>query len=192
MKVAVRNLILVNALWLVGLGALVVVLVGGPIQRIGVARDDVDRLQGEVLAQETSIARYPASAESLAMLTRLDQTLEDSRRLAASQSTRIAELSAAARGAGVTITALESLEPRPIDQHRVLSCSHRLVATGDYRQLAGFLQGIADGPGLCAIDELELTPQTSTPRTPLRASFHVTWYAPGPAAEAPVDEPEAP
>lgn len=191
MKVALRNMIVVNTLWIAGLLALLIVLVGGPIQRITAARDEVHQLQVGVLSQEAEIARYSASPEAVAQLMVLDQTLEDSQRLASSQSTRIAELSAAARAAGVTIVALESLEPRRIDKSRVLTCTHRLVATGNYVQLSGFLLGIARSPGLSAVDDLELTPLYATPNSPLRAAFHVTWYAPGPAAEVPDAEAEA-
>ena len=184
MKLSTRDLVVVNALWIVGLTGLLFVLVGGSISRISSSQNVVRALESDIDAQQRELALYPDSASSVAELALLAGTLDECRRMADSQAVRIAALSASARKAGVTIVEMESMEPREIDQGQGLSCTHRLVGTGNYQQLAEFLENVSVISELNSINELELAHDERAGSQMLRVSFFVTWFAPGPEAGA--------
>jgi len=185
LKLSTRNLVVVNALWVVSLTALLFLLVGGSISRISASQDVVRALESDIDTQQRELALYPDSTSSVAELALLDDALFECQRMAESQAVRIAALSASARKAGVTIVEMESLEPREIDQGQGISCTHRLVGTGNYRQLAEFLENVSVLSELNSINEVELSHDERANDETLRASFFVTWFAPGPEAGMP-------
>lgn len=187
MKLSTRNLVVVNALWIVSLTAVLFVLVGGSIARINASQKVVRALESDIDAQQRELAVYPDSMSSVEELALLDGTLAECRRMADSQAVRIAALSASARKAGVTIVEMESLEPRVIDQGHGISCTHRLVGTGNYQQLAEFLENVSVISELNSINEVELSHGEKADGESLRASFFVTWFAPGPEAGMPTE-----
>ena len=182
MKTATRNLIVANALWIVGITALLFVMVGGAIAQISTSQDVVHALEIEMDAQQRELDLYPDPSTFIAELAVLDETLAECHRMAASQAVRIAAISASAHKAGVTIVEMESHEPKRIDRDQALSCTHRLVGTGNYQQLAEFLESVAIISELNSIDEVELSREADSSDGTLRASFFVTWFAPGPQA----------
>lgn len=185
-----RRALLRDLAWIVGLALVLGLLIGGSVIRLNGRKVRVASLQREIRTKRESLERHPASADHPESLRKAEAVWIEWQSMTASESGRIAELSALARAAGVTLVSLRSSDQEETDEGAIVCCSHTLKGLGSYRQLARFFDGIYAAPGAAAIEDLEIEPEDEAPSNLLRASLRVTWYAPGPIHES-EDMPEA-
>lgn len=176
MKPALRKDLLGNLAWFAALALALGLLFGGSLWRLESARAHTAALEAEVQMKLASLGQRPLTAEDSARLESTEAALLGWQAMVASESKRVAALSAAAKAADVTLVSLQSLGQTQAKDGSV-ACSHRLRGTGDYRQLARFFDGIHEAPGMASIEELEIEHEADGPHERLQASLLVTWYA---------------
>ena len=179
MNAAVRRSLWINGVWIGGLAALVLTLVCGSTLRLHSARGMVRKLSRSVAQEQDVVSRLPDVNERRALLAHTQETLAQWSDLVGSEARRIAELSGAARAAGVTLVSLESFEPPRRGDGEIVARSHTLVGLGDYRQVAHFLAGVYAARGLAGIEELKLESDPQGVPEMLRTTMTVVWRAPG-------------
>ena len=178
MKGRLRNDLLGNLGWFAGLALVLGLLIGGSLVWLNSGKARGASLSQEIEAKQEALRRHALSAADIASQQNMEALIVEWQGMIANESRRIAELSAAARKAGVSLVSLRSLD-RELTDDGLVSCSHRLKAVANYRQLALFFEGIYAASGMAAIDELEIEHQGDTSSDQLEASLLITWYAPG-------------
>lgn len=178
-----RDLV-VNIAWLTGLVVVVVVLIGGSFVRVSLGKAQLASLQQEFLRKQDALKYHQASDEETVRQRSSKAALIECQRMIESESSRIDQISAAARAAGVNLVLLQSFDKDETADGLIDSCSHKLDGVGSYRQLADFFEGIYAARGMAAIDELKIEQEDDADPNRLLASLQVTWYAPSPGSES--------
>ena len=163
--------------WFAGLALVLGLLIGGSLGWLNSGKARAASLSREIEAKQMALRYHALDAADMASQRNMEAAIAEWQGMIANESRRIAELSAAASKAGVNLVSLRSLEQELTDDGLV-SCSHRLTAVGNYRQLAYFFEGIYAASGMAAIDELEVEHLVGTSADQLEATLKVTWYAP--------------
>lgn len=176
MKASLRRGLLANGLWLAGLATLVCALAGRPVFVLFAAQGEMAALAQEVDSVLADLRRFARSDDARASLPRVQSSLDECRRMIESESNRIAALSTAARDDGVKLLSLSSLARDDRQAQALATCSHRLTATGTYRQIAEFLEGLHQVPGLLGLDELSIEHFEGGEPDQLRAAIKLTWF----------------
>lgn len=186
MKRAIKRQLSVNVGWVLGSVAGILALVGATgarfearSVRIAERLDRIASRRAELLQPDPGQEREQRTAERLAGCV---DVLE-------SESRRVSELSRAARGAGVTIVALE-VRDEEVRADGLRSVAHELSAVGSYDELGRFLSGLHSATGALGVRELSLAREESAAAGRLRAALTVVWYATGPAPAPPGPEGE--
>lgn len=177
MRADLRRRLIADTLWLVTLSTLVLTLILGPLLWLRDHRDRVRSGASQVKLQEQQVEGLQDSFDSRSRLVGLETALDVWRGMIDDESSRIAQLSAAAREAGVKIVSLESTGKKLLPVTGVVSCSHIVRGIGNYRQLARFLDRICAEQEMVAVDQLEIREENDSGPGVLNASFQISWYA---------------
>lgn len=177
-----------NIAWFAGSVLVVGALIGGSVVRVAFGEAQVASLQQEIREKQEALKHQLGSDEERASQQSAKAALLECQGMIESESSRIAEISAAARAAGVTLVSLRSFGKEETEDGLIYSCSYELGGVGSYRQLARFFEGIYAARGMAAIDELEIEQEDVADPNRLLASLRVTWYAPDPAGESENEE----
>ncbi len=176
-----------NLGWFAGLALVLVLLIGGPLVWLSSGKARAASLNQEIELKQEALRRYALAAADRTSQQNMDAAIVEWQEMIANESRRIAELSAAANKAGVSLVSMRSLD-RELTEDGVVSCSHRLNAVASYRQLAQFFEGIYAMSGMAAIDELQVEHQAGTSQDQLEARLLVTWYAPSTSPDSANEE----
>lgn len=173
----VRSGLLGNFGWFAGLALVLGLLIGGSLAWLNSEKARTAALSQEIAAKQDALRRNALLAADMTGQRDKEAAIVEWQEMIADESLRIAELSAAASEAGVSLLSLRSLD-RELTDDGLVSCSHRLNAVANYRQLAHFFERIYAMDGMAAIDELDVEHRAGTQTDQLEASLLVTWYAP--------------
>ena len=191
MRAVRKRLILIDGIWLL----LLMVALGLLVFRSESDQASVAVLERRLNEKCSALGDYVTYGVPPGKLEQAEKLTAEWHAMTASESSRIAELSKAARNAGVTIVSLRNREdPEPQNEDSVRICSHRLRALGSYSQIGGFLDGISRSRGMASVDGLIIEPgEPGEPGAPglLRVSLTVSWRSRDPAVERSTGEESA-
>jgi len=180
-----KNDIVRNVAWLVGLALVLAALIGGTIWRLGSQKSLVDTLEQRIDSKSEALAGGFFMGDSHVDRDAARATLSEWSAMMDSGPLRIAEMSAAAKASGFSITSMESSIAKTSEDGSIVSCSHALRGAGNHRQIAQFLDKLNSGRGMTAIDDLEIEPDEDLKPGLLATALTVTWYAQGRVDPAP-------
>lgn len=184
MNAKLKHDVIVNAIWFSGVFVALGVIIGASAARMSAEKSDLVELQNEVAQKEESLRKRNEESPGAANLAALESTLAKSTTMIESESRRVAQLSGAAREAGVILVAIKSFDKEYSENGSVISVAHELGATGSYRQLGRFFDALYRCPGTIQVEEFSIEREDDASGTELKASISVTWYARGPGATA--------
>lgn len=158
MSTRLQKKIAVDVAWFLGVLALGGILLGGTMKKLHDQRNAVDVQRSQLSLKETRLTDELSARERLTDLTIAKERLEESDAMVADEARRISLISSIAEQSNMRLVSLRSGTPRPTADTTVLSKRHELVAVGEYRDMAGFIDALQRAEGSVAIDALKIAP----------------------------------
>lgn len=163
-----------HLVWLLAPGVIFMAVLGSLAYFLDHRKAGIADLSMQVAAQHAELEAQRNGHEAPSALDPA-QVLAECSALIASEPLRVAELSAAAREAGVSLISIRGIDSEETADSTVVERGHQVQANGSYAQIAMFLDGVYALRGLAAIDELSIEP-AHDPNNGLQASLEVNWF----------------
>lgn len=168
MNSRLQKQITIDATWLIGALALGGLALGGTIKNLYQKRDAVGVQRSSLSLKETRLTDEISARERLTDLTVAKARLEEADAMVADEARRISLISDIAAASNMRITSLGSGAARPTADAAVLARRHELVAVGEFRDLAVFIDALQRAEGAVAIEALQIGPFRSAAPSPTR------------------------
>ena len=141
------------------LGALTVsgIALGGTLFRLDEQRRGVDLQRSELAAKRARLTDEISAHGRLTDLAVARARLGEADALVADEASRISLISSLAQSSNMELVSVRSGTERPTTDAAVVTERHELVALGDYRDVAKFIDALLAAQGSVAIDALKLT-----------------------------------
>ena len=188
MSTRLQKKMAVDAAWLLGVLAVGGFALGGTIKKLHDQRSAVDAQRSALGLKETRLTDEISARERLSDLTIAKERLERADAMVADESRRISLISQIAEASSMRIVSVKSGASRPTADKAVLARRHELIAVGDFRDVATFIDALQSAEGSVAIDAVKIGPAKMAAAAPQRGRSRRISAAP---AEPDPKEPEA-
>ncbi len=166
MSTRLQKQIAIDAAWFFGVLALGGLALGGTMKKLSAQRAAVDTQRSELSAKETRLTDEISAHERVNDLAIASERLDEADALVADESRRISLISSIAESSNMRVISLRSGTERPSSDLAVISKRHELVAVGEHRDLAGFIDALQSAEGAVAIDALQIGRYKVAPGAP--------------------------